>query len=176
LREAAIAKNDLKAVSALTAIEKGYVSDTNTTKGIAKLLAGMSVETQRDIDKNDYFQAFKQRAESGTRDAISANRSGSWADLNARFDKSRDPVYQDDKKALERMYLEGIPVTENGKQVWLTRDGKKASREDIAAGRAQPMTVGEWLLRDGAKLSDAEKKWVVSHYGPRSLRYFGLGN
>jgi len=176
LREAAIAKNDLKAVSALTAIEKGYVSDTNTTKGIAKLLAGMSVESQRDIDKNDYFQAFKDRAESGTRDAISANRSGSWAGLDARFDKTRDPIYQDDKKALERMYLEGIPVTENGKQVWLARDGKKISREDIAAGRAQPMTVGEWLLRDGAKLSDAEKKWVVSHYGPRSLRYFGLGN
>ena len=176
LREAAAAKGDFKAVSALSAIEKGYVSDTNTTKGIAKLLAGMSVETQRDIDKNDYFQAFKRQAESGDRDALSANRSGSWAGLDARFDKSRDPIYQDDKKALERMYLEGIPVTENGKQVWLARDGKKISREDIAAGRAQPMTVGEWLLRDGAKLSDAEKKWVVSHYGPRSLRYFGLGN
>ena len=175
LREAAAAKGNFQAVSALSAIEKGYPSDTNTAKGIAKLLAGMSVETQRDIDKNEYFQNFKQKAESGIKDAIAANKSGAWADLHARFDKTRDPVYQKEKAILERMYGDAITSTKDGKKVYLGRNNEIISKEDFDAGRGQPMTVAEWVMRGGSDVNSAQKKWVATHYGPRMLRYFGMG-
>jgi hypothetical protein len=175
LREAAAAKGNFQAVSALSAIEKGYPSDTNTAKGIAKLLAGMSVETQRDIDKNEYFQNFKQKAESGIKDAIAANKSGAWADLHARFDKTRDPVYQKEKAVLERMYGDAITSTKDGKKVYLGRNNEIISKEDFDAGRGQPMTVAEWVMRGGSDVNSTQKKWVATHYGPRMLRYFGMG-
>jgi hypothetical protein len=176
LREAAANKGDFKAVSALSAIEKGYPSDTNTARGIAKLLAGMSVEAQRDIDKNEYFQNFKNRAESGTADQMVPNRSGSWANLHAAFDKSRDPVYQKDKATLERMYTEAVSgKNKAGETIYLGRDNKPITRQQYAANEGQPMTVAEWIIRKGADMTDAEKKWVATHYGPRTLRYFGMG-
>jgi hypothetical protein len=177
LREAAVQKNNFTAVGALSAIERGYPSDANTARGLAKLLAGISVETQMDIDKNDYYQQFRQRAESGSRDTLAALKSGSWADLSNRFDRSRAPVYQEDKRMLERIYSDAIPVKgPDRKDMYLGQDNKLISRQDYAAGRGQPITVAEYMIKYGADIARDEnkRKWVEQHYGPRAFRYFGI--
>jgi hypothetical protein len=181
LRQAAADKNDFKAVSALDAVSAGYPSDTNTKRGIAKLLAGMQVETSREVDKNEYYQKFKEAAERGQRGALVANRSGSFANLEERFAKDRAAVEAKEKEGLERMYLQPAIVTRNGQKMYYGQTGKLISADDVARGTDRPMTWSEIVIKKGADLTPTQKSFVQREFGynpekgrsPSILRHFG---
>jgi hypothetical protein len=181
LRTAATERADMKAVSALDAIAAGYPSDTNTKRGIAKLLAGMQVETSREVDKNEYYQKFKEAAERGQRGALVANRSGSFANLEEKFAKDRAAVEAKEKEGLERMYLQPAIVTRNGQKMYYGQTGKLISADDVARGTDRPMTWSEIVIKKGADLTPSQKSFVQKEFGynpekgrsPSILRHFG---
>jgi hypothetical protein len=181
LRTAATERADMKAVSALDAIAAGYPSDTNSKKGIAKLLSGMQVETSREIDKNDYYQRFREAAERGQGSATVANRSGSFANLEERFAKDRAAVEAKEKEGLERMYLQPAIVTRNGQKMYYGQTGKLISADDVARGTDRPMTWSEIVIKKGADLTPSQKSFVQREFGynpekgrsPSILRHFG---
>jgi len=182
LREVAIDKNDLRAVSALDAVAAGYPSDANSKKGIAKLLSGMQVETSREIDKNDYFQKFRDVAERGKITGGGPNRSGVFANLEERFARARAPMETKEKQGLERMYLAPAVVKRNGKELFYGQKGNLITEDDIARGKDRPMTWAEIVIKKGADLTPAQKNFIQSTFGynpekgraPNILRHFGL--
>ena len=176
MRETAIQKNDLRAVSALDAVARGYPSDLNTTKGLAKLLSGVQSESQRDIDKNEYFKKFKDVAERDALGQIAPQRSGSWADLNARFNESRAPIISAEKQKLERMYLETpiIGRSPQGDPLYLGQDGKPISKSDYQAGKGRPVSWAEYIIKNGDKLTPQDKSAIEKQFGKGILRYYGI--
>jgi hypothetical protein len=181
LRTTATERADMRAVSALDAIAAGYPSDTNSARGIAKLLAGMQVETSREVDKNDYYQKFREAAERGQGSALVANRSGSFANLEERFAKDRAAVEAKEKEGLERMYLQPAIVTRNGQKMYYGQSGKIISADDVARGTDRPMTWSEIVIKKGADLTPSQKSFVQREFGfnpekgrsPSILRHFG---
>jgi hypothetical protein len=176
MRETALQGNNLRAVSALDALSRGYPSDLNTTKGLAKLLSGVQSESQREIDKNEYFKKFKSVAERDTRGQVVPQRSGGWADLAARFDKSRAPIISAEKQKLEKMYLETPIVgrSPQGDTLYLGQDGKTISKSDYQAGKGRPVSWAEYIIKNGDKLSPADKAAIEDKFGKSILRYFGI--
>jgi hypothetical protein len=181
LRTAATERADMKAVSALDAIAAGYPSDTNTKRGIAKLLAGMQVETSREIDKNNFYQEFRTVAERGKVTGGAPNRSGAFANLEERFAKNRAAVEAKEKEGLERMYLQPAIVTRNGQKMYYGQTGKLISADDVARGTDRPMTWSEIVIKKGADLTPSQKSFVQKEFGynpekgrsPSILRHFG---
>jgi len=175
LREVARAKNDLRAVSSLNQLAEGYPSLVNTKEAASLLLAGMHIENQKEIDKNDFYQKFKRTAEGPVREALAANKSGGWFDLNSMFERGRDPIYKKEKEAIERMYSEVLSKKDkNGREVHLSQDGKTwLTRNDIKSGKI-PITLAAYLSKYASKLNENNKKSIEKEYGKGILRYWGL--
>ena len=173
LVKAATKANDFRALAALDAISKGYPSIANSKEGIAALLSGMHLDTQKEIDKNDYYQQFKSIAEGGLKEQFVPNRSGSWSDLAARFEKGREPIYKAEKASLNKMYME--PIASPDKKRLLSQDGKTwLTREDIKSGKGIPITVAAFIAKYGAGLNPSNKAAIEKTYGKRILRYWGI--
>jgi hypothetical protein len=175
-------KKDLKAVSAIDAIAGGYPSDLNTTKGIAKLLSGMMVETSREIDKNNFYQQFRTVAERGKVTGGAPNRSGAFANLEERFAKDRAAVESKEKQGLENMYLQTPTITRDGKTMYYGQKGNLISKDDIARGIDRPMSWAEVAVKKGADLTPNQKSYIQKTFGynpekgtgPSILRHFGM--
>jgi muramidase (phage lysozyme) len=179
----AAASKDKAAFAALEAMGKGFPSDVNSKEGIARMLAGMQIENTREIDKNDYFQAFKSVAEQG-QSAVSprSNRSGSYANLQERFNRNRAAVDSKEKEGLVRMYLSPVEITRQGQQMYLGQNGKWITKDDIARGVDRPMSWAEHVIKNGADMTDKQKQFIQNSFGynpkgksaPNILRHFGM--
>lgn len=168
LSAAATAKGDFRAAAALETLSAGYPSSVNSPKGLAKLLAGVAIESRLDIEKNDFYQKFKNLAERGTLGSqVVPLRSGAWADLGTQFDKDRAPKIAKDKQSLEKIFYES-PALDKEHTKFLDNEGRVTTDPEKAT------TWGAWIIKNSATMTPEQKKFIEAQFGKGILSYFGM--
>lgn len=162
LRTKAAAAGDQRAVSALEAIARGYPSNINSSEGLAKLLAGMAIESRKEIDKHEFFQKFRQIA-GGQRAPMA---SASWANLDTIYDKDRQKTYQKDREALERLFYE---QPQNREKLFIDQEGRPT--KDPNKGT----TWAAWIIKNAGSITPDQVRQIEKQFNaPGILRYLGV--
>lgn len=162
LRTKAAAAGDQRAVSALEAIARGYPSNINSSEGLAKLLAGMAIESRKEIDKHEFFQKFRQIA-GGQRAPMA---SASWANLDTIYDKDRQKTYQKDREALEKLFYE---QPQNREKLFIDQEGRPT--KDPNKGT----TWAAWIIKNAGSITPDQVRQIEKQFNaPGILRYLGV--
>lgn len=145
-----------RAVSALAEMASRFPTLVNSTGGRADLLADIMVQQRREIDRNNYARAILER-ESNEHPDI-ASKQG--RELYAMFDdRYKEPFWANDRKALKSMF----------------NDKMKVGGKDVIGPNGRPMSVMEYLYKNGGNLSETQKDWFRNNYKNKDiLRYFGI--
>jgi hypothetical protein len=161
LKRQATTEAGQKAVSALEQIGQGLPSEVNSPQALAKIMADLYIVSQREIDKQNYFNQYRKAIEnSGPAGQRVALRSG--RDLEAAFNNQYNAAfYQGEKEALIKMYNQG-PTDKNGQHIINQKTG-------------QPMSWMEIATATGGKLTADQHRLYDKEFGPDILRYFGIG-
>ena len=163
LQTKAAANGDQKSYAALDAIGGGYPSDLNSSKGLARLLAGVVVDARKEIDKHEYFQNFRQIA-GGQRAPMA---SASWANLDTRYDKGRQGQLQKDKEVLEKLLYENPKIGKEG--TFIDAEGKPTKDQNKAT------TWASWVIKNAGSMTPDQVKQIESIFNaPGILRYLGV--
>jgi hypothetical protein len=153
LKKNAQDSGNLKALGIYQALEESLPSSTQTFGGAAKNFSQAAVNTRREIDKDNYFNQWRNAAAgpTGKEYVEVANRTGTG--LDERFNKKTAAQYEKEMAALQKMYTEYVPGTKSD------------------SGR--PMTYYQFLVKHAAELSPEEQQVVAKKFGaPHILRYF----
>lgn len=145
-----------RAVSALAEMASRFPTLVNSTGGRADLLADIMVQQRREIDRNNYARAILER-ESNEHPDI-ASKQG--RELYAMFDdRYKEPFWARDRQALKSMF----------------NDQMQIKGQPVIGPNGRPMSVMEYLYKNGANLSEKQKDWFRNQYkNPDVLRYFGI--
>lgn len=135
-----------RAFGALQEMAKGIPGILNSPEAQAKLIPQMLTNTQREIDRNNYYQMWKNAA--STRPDL-AERAWMVSDeaeqkFNQRFNEA---YYQAERQKLEQMF--------NNK---------------VNNGQSELAVVAQ----NAANLSPKAKQYLAEKYGSSVLRYFGI--
>ena len=145
-----------RAVSALAEMASRFPTLVNSTGGRADLLADVMVQQRREIDRNNYARAILERESQEHPDIASKQGREMYAMFDDRYG---EPFYGRDRQALKSMY----------------NDKMQIGGKDVIGANGRPMSVMEYLYKNGRNLSDTQKNWFRSNYkNPDILRYFGI--
>jgi len=158
---AAAAAGNQNSERALLDFQQRLPGPEMTRQGIAQTLSAIRVELQKQIDKNAYFEQAKRVAQdSGGPNPL---KSGAYFDLHSRFDERTRRLYGDEKKQLEKMYLETA-----------TTRGPDGNPVPIKDAKGRPMTIASYLFQYGSRTPREVRDVLANRYGRSTLRYFGL--
>jgi hypothetical protein len=148
-----------RAYAALQEISKSIPTYLNSPGGQAKLIPQLLIETQREIDRQNFFRAWENAAASGGQNAEYARLSS--RDANEAFEKEfSNKVYSPERAALEKMFNERFQIT----------DPKTK----------QPRTISamEYVVEFGGAMAPEQKQRFRDKFGKGlkydPLRYFGV--
>lgn len=149
-----------RAFAALQEISKSIPTYLNSPGGQAKLIPQLLIETQREIDRQNFFRAWENAA-AGERGQNAEYARLSSRDANEAFEKDFNPgVYSDERKALEKMFNERFSIT----------DPKTNQRRNISAM--------EYVVEFGGSMTPEQKQRFRQRFGAGlkydPLRYFGV--
>jgi hypothetical protein len=150
--------NNQTASASFMEMANAIPNNLNSPDAQAKMLADIYAINQRIIDRGEYHNQIREAASGPDQRFIGqAPHAASAANVDAEFNKSHSSAfYNDEKKALVRMFHEGPTGQKN------------------AEGRQ--MSWYEFINTNGSKLSQAQKDQIAKQFGaPRVMRYFGLG-
>jgi hypothetical protein len=153
LKKNAQDSSNLKALGIYQQLEESLPSATQSPGGAAKNFAQAVVNNRREVDKDNYFNQWRNAAAGPTGKEYTevANRTGTG--LDERFNKKTAAQYEKEIAAIQKMYTEYVPGTKS------------------ASGR--PMTYYEYLAKHASELSPEEQQVVAQKFGaPHILRYF----
>lgn len=143
------------AFQAFKSMADGIPSLITSPEGQAKLLAQMMTNTQREIDKDNYFADYRKAAQ-GDKEWLSDKASQTSRLANRNFDnRIGNKVYAEERENLEKMFKQTV-VPKNP-------DGS----------RGEPISVLA-LMTSGKPISDDFKKQIADKYGKNIFRYFGM--
>jgi hypothetical protein len=143
------------AFQAFKSMADGIPSLITSPEGQAKLLAQMMTNTQREIDKDNYFADYRKAAQ-GDKDWLADTASQTSRLANRNFDnRIGNKVYAEERDNLEKMFKQTV-VPKNP-------DGS----------RGEPISVLA-LMTSGKPISDDFKKRIANKYGQNIFRYFGM--
>jgi hypothetical protein len=143
------------AFQAFKSMADGIPSLITSPEGQAKLLAQMMTNTQREIDKDNYFADYRKAAQ-GDKNYLSDMASQTSRLANRNFDnRIGNKVYAEERDNLEKMFKTMV-VPKNA-------DGSKGEPVPVLG-----------LMTSGKPISDDFKKQIADKYGPNIFRYFGM--
>ena len=149
-----------RAFAALQEISKGIPTYLNSPGGQAKLIPTLLVETQREIDRQNFFRSWENAA-AGERGQNAEYARLSSRDANEAFEKEfTNAVAAKERTALEKMFNERFPIT----------DPKTGQRRNISAM--------EYVVEFGGEMTPEQKQRFRDRFGAGlkydPLRYFGV--
>jgi hypothetical protein len=163
LQTKAAAAGDQKSYAALDAIGGGYPSNLNSAKGLAELLAGVVVDSRKEIDKHEHFQKFRELA-GGQRAPMA---SASWANLDTKYDQGRQSMLQKDKEALTKLFYESPKIDERG--TFIDAQGNPTKDPNKAT------TWAAWVIKNAGSMTPNQVKQIETIFkAPGILRYLGV--
>ena len=142
-----------RSYSAFNELASGTPSGATTREGIAKNMASIIVNNQKDIDKQPFFNQWYEDA--SRRNPSRAWKTGSLAD--SAFNEAYNSQYEQDRKSIEDMFL--TPVQSGGKPIMDEKSGR-------------PMNWIQYVSKYGASLPEETKVAIEKEWGPGILRYF----
>lgn len=149
-----------RAFAALQEISKGIPTYLNSPGGQAKLIPALLVETQREIDRQNFFRSWENAA-AGERGQNAEYARLSSRDANEAFEKEfTNAVSAKERTALEKMFNDRFPIT----------DPKTGQRRNISAM--------EYVVEFGGAMTPEQKQRFRDRFGAGlkydPLRYFGV--
>lgn len=149
-----------RAFAALQEISKGIPTYLNSPGGQAKLIPTLLVETQREIDRQNFFRSWENAA-AGERGQNAEYARLSSRDANEAFEKEfTNAVAAKERAALEKMFNDRFPIT----------DPKTGQRRNISAM--------EYVVEFGGAMTPEQKQRFRDRFGAGlkydPLRYFGV--
>lgn len=142
-----------RSYSAFNELASGTPSGATTREGIAKNMASIIVNNQKDIDKQPFFNQWYEDA--SRRNPSRAWKTGSLAD--SAFNEAYNSRYEQDRKSIEDMFL--TPVQSGGKPIMDEKSGR-------------PMNWIQYVSKYGSSLPEETKVAIEKEWGPGILRYF----
>jgi hypothetical protein len=143
------------AYQAFKSMADGIPSLINSPEGQAKLIAQMMTNTQREIDKDNYFSEYRKVAQ-GDQNWLADTASQTSRIANRNFDnRVGNKLYAEERDNLEKMFK------------------KMAAPRNSDGSKGEPISVLA-LLTSGKPVSDDFKKEISKKYGQHILRYFGM--
>lgn len=145
-----------RAVAALGEMAARFPTLVNSTGGRGDLLSDIMVQQRREIDRNNYARAILDRESQVHPDIASKQGREMYAMFDDRYGEQ---FYGRDRQALKSMY----------------NDKMQIGGKDVIGANGRPMSVMEYLFKNGRNLSETQKDWFRSNYkNPDILRYFGI--
>jgi lysozyme family protein len=148
----AAAENNQRAVSAIDIVKSGIASGAMDQRAIGNAMAGMYVDAQRDIDRNNYASLWRRELEQklGAGQEYLADYGG--RDLSAAFDRRMANSYTREKTYLENLFQQtyrGEDGRYRNQPVWkvLSTSGGQPPRDLIAEMVNRYGDTGYRLLR-----------------------------
>ena len=143
------------AYQAFKSMADGIPSLINSPEGQAKLVAQMMTNTQREIDKDNYFSEYRKSAQ-GDQKWLADTASQTSRIANRNFDnRVGNKLYAEERDNLEKMFKTMVAPK--------NADGSKGEPVSVLA-----------LLTSGRPVSDDFKKQISEKYGQHIFRYFGM--
>ena len=164
-------KGNYGASDAVNSTRKMLPSMSQSTEAIGKNLADVLVDTQRQNDLADYYQAVRDyaAAELGPGNVAMADRipdlpGVNWAD---NFAKNTNEKYLADRRAMEEMFNTVVtnPEVKDAR-------GNPTPIPDPATGR--PMNYMSLIMKYGDTLRPEVRQQIEAEFGKGILKYFGI--
>ncbi len=164
-------KGQYAASDAVNSTRKMLPQMNQSTEAIGKNLADVLVDTQRQNDLADYYQAIRDEAAAklGPGNVAMADRipdlpGVNWAD---NFAKNTDEKYLNDRRAMEEMFNTVVtnPEVKDAR-------GNPTPINDPESGR--PMNYMSLIMRYGDTLSPEVRQQIEAEFGKGILKYFGI--
>jgi spore germination cell wall hydrolase CwlJ-like protein len=143
------------AYQAFKSMADGIPSLINSPEGQAKLIAQMMTNTQREIDKDNYFSEYRKSAQ-GDQKWLADTASQTSRIANRNFDnRVGNKMYAEERDNLEKMFKTMV------------------APKNADESKGEPVSVLA-LLTSGRPVSDDFKKQISEKYGQHIFRYFGM--
>jgi hypothetical protein len=165
-------KGQYAASDAVNSTRKMLPQMNQSTEAIGKNLADVLVDTQRQNDLADYYQAIRDEAAANPAlagsvamaDRIPDLPGVNWAD---QFAKNTDEKYLADRRAMEEMFNTVVtnPEVKDAR-------GNPTPINDPESGR--PMNYMSLIMRYGDTLSPEVRQQIEAEFGKGILKYFGI--
>jgi hypothetical protein len=149
-----------RAFAAFQELAKGVPTYLNSPDGQALLIPQLLSETQREIDRRNFFEAWKNAA-AGERGGNAQYARLSSQDANIAFENEfNEGLYSKERAALQRMFKETFPIT------------------DPQTGEKKRVSSMEYITKYGGMMTPEQKQLFRNKFGAGlkhdPLRYFGV--
>ena len=149
-----------RAFAAFQELAKGVPTYLNSPDGQALLIPQLLSETQREIDRRNFFEAWKNAA-AGERGGNAQYARLSSQDANIAFENEfNEGLYSKERAALQRMFKETFPIT------------------DPQTGEKKRVSSMEYITKYGGMMTPEQKQSFRDKFGAGlkhdPLRYFGV--
>ena len=164
-------KGNYAASGAVDSTRKMLPSMSQSTEAIGKNLADVLVDTQRQNDLADYYQAIRDDAAAklGPGNVAMADRipdlpGVNWAD---NFAKNTSEKYLADRRAIEEMFNTNVIDATK-------KDARGNPSQIIDPSTGRPMNYMGLVMKYGDKLSPQVRQQIEEEFGKGILTYFGI--